>query len=91
MLDDEDEPKLCAEDLTEFFYLWTTHQEVMSVYEIVRLYTREDSLDPALIERVCEKKGVDFLTALVDLAFIHSGFLTELYKTVDHKTKPETE
>jgi hypothetical protein len=91
VLDDEDEDKeLCEEALAEFFYLWDIHEKFLKAYEYVRLYPVEDALNPALIETVCKKLDIDFLEALVNLAYIHSGFLKTLYKDVK-TNQPETE
>jgi hypothetical protein len=70
--------------------LWDIHEKFLKTYEYVRLYPVEDALNPALIETVCKKLDIDFLEALVNLAYIHSGFLKTLYKDVK-TNQPETE
>lgn len=66
----------------EFFYIWDIFETVFELYKIVRLYpTSSDSLDPALINLLCIKRELDFEETLVQLALIHSGFMSEVTKT----------
>lgn len=77
----EELDKLNLSDV-EFFYIWDIFETVFELYKIVRLYpAASDSLDPALINLLCIKRELDFEDTLVQLALIHSGFMSEIMKT----------
>ena len=76
-----------AEMPIEFFYLWDTKKPVFEIFKIVRLYLRDNALDPALIEAICREKKVNFLEALEDLPLILMGYLEILYPPTENKGK----
>lgn len=84
--DEEEETtnNLVEEDFNEIFYLGEHKKDAFEIYKVVRLYTlAEDSLNPALIESLANKRKVEDLEELlIDIALIHSGFLNILYKDV---------
>jgi len=78
--DELEDSEIKASDL-EFFFLWDTKEEIFELYKLTKLFlTSTDNLDPSLIKDLCLEDKLPFKESLMDLVFIHSGYLSVIQK-----------